>query len=157
VDRELDELTASLPAVCLEGPRGAGKTTTALQRATEVFELDNPDTLSVVAADPERIVQAGGTVVVDEWQRMPYTWDLVRRAVDENPQPGRFILTGSASPATPPTHSGAGRIVSVRMRPLSLCERRDAPPSQVAGGLRGRNGHHDIVRENPRRRHERPR
>ncbi|MCY4036160.1 MAG: DUF4143 domain-containing protein, partial [bacterium] len=127
VDRELDELTASLPAVCLEGPRGIGKTTTALQRATEVFELDDPHTLSVVAADPERIVRAAGTVVVDEWQRMPYTWDLVRRSVDENPQPGRFILTGSASPATPPTHSGAGRIVSVRMRPLSLCERRDAP------------------------------
>ena len=127
VDRELDELIAGLPAICLEGPRGTGKTTTSIQRASTCFELDNPDGLSILQADPQRIAREPGTVVVDEWQRMPYSWDLVRRAVDEDSRPGRFILTGSGSPLSPPTHSGAGRIVSVRMRPLSLCERRDVP------------------------------
>ena len=127
VDGELDELITGLPAICLEGPRGTGKTTTAIQRASTCFELDNPDALAVLQANPQRLVRESGTVVVDEWQRMPYSWDLVRRAVDEDSQPARFILTGSSSPVTPPTHSGAGRIVSIRMRPLSLCERRDAP------------------------------
>lgn len=127
VDDELDELAAGLPALCVEGPRGVGKTTTALQRASTCFELDDPAVLSVAQADPRRIVEAPATVVVDEWQRLPAVWDLVRRAVDQDPRPGRFLLTGSAPPLTAPTHTGAGRIVSVRLRPLSLCERSDAP------------------------------
>jgi uncharacterized protein len=61
---------------------------------------------------------------IDEWQRLPEIWDLVRRSVDRDPSPGRFLLTGSATPAADaPTHSGAGRIVRVRLRPLSLPER----------------------------------
>ncbi|MGZ8650042.1 MAG: ATP-binding protein, partial [Solirubrobacteraceae bacterium] len=59
----------------------------------------------------------------DEWQRLPQVWDLVRRAVDDGAPPGSFLLTGSALPVPPPTHSGAGRIVTVRMRPLALSER----------------------------------
>lgn len=127
VDDELDELIAELPAISLEGPRAVGKTTTALLRAESCFELDDPDVLDVLGADPRRLIGEPGPVVVDEWQRMPQSWDLVRRAVDEDMSPGRFILTGSASPSMPPTHTGAGRIISVRMRPLGLCERRDAP------------------------------
>lgn len=96
VDRELDELSAGLPALCVEGPRGAGKTTTALQRALTCFELDDPAVLSVAQADPRRNVEAPAMVVIDEWQRLPAVWDLVRRAVDQDLRPGRFLLTGSA-------------------------------------------------------------
>ena len=128
VDDELDDLLAELPAVSVEGPRAVGKTTTALERAAECFRLDDDDILEIVEADPVRLVQGRGPIVVDEWQRMPATWDLVRRAVDEDSSPGRFILTGSASPSVPPTHTGAGRIVTVRMRPLALAERWDATP-----------------------------
>jgi len=53
----------------------------------------------------------------------------VRRAVDDDGSSGRFLLTGSATPNTAPTHSGADRIVSVRMRRLSLAERLDRPPT----------------------------
>ena len=60
--------------------------------------------------------------LIDEWQLFPATWDTVRRAVDADPTPGRFILTGSASLSGAPTHSGAARIVPVRMRPISLAE-----------------------------------
>jgi uncharacterized protein len=77
----------------------------------------------IVAADPRRIVEEGGPVLVDEWQRVPATWDVVRRAVDARLPSGPFLLTGSASAANPGTHSGAGRIISMRMRPLSLAER----------------------------------
>jgi len=52
----------------------------------------------------------------------------VRRAVDDDPSPGRFILTGSAATASG-THSGAGRIVRLRMRPLTLSERGVAEPT----------------------------
>lgn len=68
-------------------------------------------------------------MLIDEWQRVPESWDVVRRAVDANPGPGQYLLTGSASPRQPPTHSGAARIVTVRMRPLTLAERRVGSPT----------------------------
>lgn len=67
--------------------------------------------------------------MIDEWQHVPETWDLVRRAVDAGAAPGTFLLTGSAFPAGSGTHSGAARIPTVRLRPLSLAERIDASPS----------------------------
>lgn len=129
LDAELDELLTGLPAISVEGPKGVGKTTTAQRRAKTVFQLDQPLTREIIAADPSRLTEAAGPVLVDEWQQLPMTWDLIRRAVDHNPAPGRFLLTGSASPQTPPTHSGAGRIVPLRMRPLTLPERGVSEPT----------------------------
>ena len=123
VDTELDEILPSLPAVSLEGPRGVGKTSTAARRGGTVVRLDDPGILEVLAAQPDRLTRGNPPVVIDEWQRYPPSWDLVRRAVDRDPAGGRFILTGSATPTAAPTHTGAGRIVPVRMRPLTLPER----------------------------------
>lgn len=123
VDRELDELLLGLPAISLEGPKGVGKTATALRRARTVYALDEPAQRELWRADPERLERSPGPVLLDEWQREPSVWDAVRRSVDRAPDPARFLLTGSASPTTEPTHSGAGRIVTVRMRPMSLAER----------------------------------
>ncbi len=129
IDDELDELFAGLPAISIDGPKGVGKTATATQRAVTVRRLDDPATLEVALADPQSITNAPEPILIDEWQRWQPSWDLVRRAVDDRPTPGRFLLTGSASPQTPQTHSGAGRIVTVRMRPLSLAEREVAMPT----------------------------
>lgn len=129
VDGELNQLLSELAAVSLDGPKGIGKTSTARQRGETYFELDNPATLEVVRADPSRLVTGKEPIVIDEWQRFPSSWDVVRRAIDLDSRPGRFILTGSASPKSPPTHSGAGRIVTVRMRPFTLAERQVGKPT----------------------------
>ena len=123
LDDELDELADALSAIAIEGPKGVGKTRTALQRARTAHRLDDPAVLAVARAEPSRLLDGNRPVLIDEWQRLPPIWDLVRRAVDDGAPPGSFLLTGSASPDPPPTHSGAGRIVSVRMRPLSFSER----------------------------------
>ncbi len=123
IDDELDELMTGLPAIALEGARGVGKTTTATRRSGAVFQLDDPDQLEVLSADLSQLGAEPGTVVIDEWQRHPPVWDYVRRQVDAGAPPGRYVLTGSALPAEAPAHSGAGRIVQLRMRPLSLAER----------------------------------
>jgi predicted AAA+ superfamily ATPase len=76
-------------------------------------------------------------ILIDEWQRMPASWDVVRRAVDTSPTPARFLLTGSAEPAGAQTHTGAGRIVPIRMRPLSLVERGIVASVSLADMLDG--------------------
>lgn len=129
LDVELDELIAELPAISIEGAKGVGKTETASRRARTVHMLDRAEVLRLAEADAGRLLKAEPPILIDEWQRLPETWDLVRRAVDAGAPPGRFLLTGSASPPGAATHSGAGRIAPVRMRPLSLAERFADSPS----------------------------
>ena len=99
---------------------------------------------------------ADGTVLIDEWQRHPPLWDLVRRRVDAGAPPGRFLLTGSAEPTEEPTHTGAGRIVRLRMRPLGLAERPRRADRRLRSMLAGERpavsgtsdmGVHDYVAE----------
>jgi predicted AAA+ superfamily ATPase len=126
IDDELDEylVVEGVPiAVVLEGPRAVGKTSTAAQRATTRYDLDDEAQRAIVASDLDRAVAARPPVLIDEWQYYPPIWDRVRRAVDDHTQPGPFLLTGSAAPQDPGTHTGAGRMLTVRMRPLSLAER----------------------------------
>ena len=127
VESEIAELMSGLSAIALEGPKGVGKTATAERRAQTIYRLDDEAQRQVVGASPKVALQAAPPVLIDEWQRLPQIWDAVRRAVDDGASPGRYLLTGSALPAdgavgTRP-HTGAGRIVSIRMRPMSLAER----------------------------------
>lgn len=138
LDDELDELMQGLSAVAVEGAKAVGKTATASQRAGTVHQLDDPSQRAVAEADLDRLLRGRPPVLIDEWQYTPPVWDRIRRAVDAGAAPGRFLLTGSASPADTGTHSGGGRIVSLRMRPWSLAERVDQPATvSVAQLLEG--------------------
>lgn len=129
VDDELDALLPELPAVALEGPKAVGKTETAEQRAGTTYRLDNSAVRNLIQASPGQILRGDSPILIDEWQRVPETWDVVRRAVDKEPTPGRFLLTGSATPSRRPTHSGAGRIAVLRIRPMTLPERSVETPT----------------------------
>jgi uncharacterized protein len=135
VDVELEELASALPAIAIIGAKGVGKTATASRRAASAHALDDPSQRSVARADPARLLDSSPPVLIDEWQHVPECWDLVRRAVDAGADPGSYLLTGSASPAEVETHSGAGRIVSIRMRPLALSERGLETPSVSLSAL----------------------
>jgi hypothetical protein len=138
VDTKLDELIEGLPAISLEGPKGVGKTATAQRRARTVIALDDPSARSLLEADPGRLDTSPTPILIDEWQRDPVVWDRVRRSVDRDPSGGRFLLTGSATPVVAPTHSGAGRIVRMRMRPMTLAERQvDATTVRLSDLLAG--------------------
>jgi uncharacterized protein len=127
IDRELDELFAQLPAVLIDGPKGVGKTATASRRAATQRRLDNQSEAAVLAADATVIAGDPTPLLIDEWQRVPAVFDVVRRLVDDDPRGGRFLLTGSAPNRQ--THSGAGRIATMRMRPLTLPERGIEEPT----------------------------
>ena len=139
IDTRLATLLDGLPAVNIEGARGVGKTWTASRHARTLIAVDDPDERAQLAHLGRRFTASlDYPVVLDEWQRLPETWDRVRRAIDDDPAPGRFILTGSASPAQAPVHTGAGRIVNIRMRPLSLAERSlEAPTISLAALITG--------------------
>lgn len=129
VDDELDELMVAPFAIAIDGPKGVGKTATALRRADTVLRLDEGPVRQVVAADPTRALSADGVTLIDEWQHLPMIWDRVRRRVDEASE-AAYLLTGSATPAaTGDTHSGAGRILSLRLRPMALPERGATTPT----------------------------
>lgn len=118
------------PAIALDGPKGVGKTDTAARRAATTWFLDDPAQRDVAAADFRLAAIPDGTLLLDEWQKLPQVWDAVRRQVDAGAPPGRFLLTGSATPVdAAATHSGAGRILSLRMRPMALHERGVTEPT----------------------------
>ncbi|MDR2974966.1 MAG: DUF4143 domain-containing protein [Propionibacteriaceae bacterium] len=134
VDALLDELLPELSAVAVEGAKGVGKTATAARRATRRVRLDVEEEREAFAALPFDLVPRG-TLLLDEWQRFPEAWDRVRRAVDDGAPAGSFILTGSSAPKGAAVHSGAGRIVPLRLRPLSLAERRIEQATVSLGDL----------------------
>lgn len=135
MERELDDLLAGLPAVLIEGPKAVGKTETAKQRAASRYSLDVERDYEIARGDPEHVLDAPPPVLIDEWQHLPDIWSRVRHRVDSGVPPGTYILTGSAHSLNRASHSGAGRIVSVRMRPMSIAERNDGVATVSLGGL----------------------
>jgi len=126
-DSLLEKYIKGLPAIAIEGPKAVGKTETASRYANTIFSLDNERVRESLTAEPEQINTTEPPVLIDEWQYYPDIWNRVRRSVDAGSPPGSFLLTGSAYPIGAKIHSGAGRIVTMRMRPLSLQERGLAP------------------------------
>jgi len=97
--------------------------------------LDRAGEQQIAEADPDGLLIGDRPVLIDEWQRTPAVWDAVKRAVDADPSGGSFLLTGSAPFGDAPTHSGAGRILALRMRPLTLPERGICIPTVSLAAL----------------------
>jgi hypothetical protein len=136
IDNELDELFGQIPAIAIDGPKAVGKTTTAEQRVLGLLRLDSNANREAMHADPGLLLSRPRPLLIDEWQKVPEVWDVVRRAVDDDPTGGQFLLAGSASPRHGATaHSGAGRIGRLRMRPMTLSERGIASPTVSLGEL----------------------
>lgn len=124
-DAHLESRLNATGAVLIEGPRGSGKTETALRVARSVVRLDRDETArSAGLLDPSLLLDGDRPRLIDEWQLVPAVWNHVRGAVDDRPgQTGQFILTGSAVPADDATrHSGALRFTRLRLRTMSLAE-----------------------------------
>lgn len=128
-------MMAGLPAIAIDGPKAVGKTASAARRAATVYRLDDEGERAIAEAEPSRLLEGEHPILIDEWQRLPESFDRVRRAVDQGAPPASFLLTGSASPTDPPTHSGAGRIVRIRLRPMTLAERGLGPSTVSLGEL----------------------
>ncbi len=132
VDPLLDELLAQLPAMLVLGPRTAGKTTTLERRAATVVRLDRQTGATAFEADPDVALRGlPEPVLLDEWQRVPGILGAVRRAVEADPRPNRFYVTGSVrAELEHEVWPGTGRLVRLTMYPMTVREQlgRSGPP-----------------------------
>ena len=133
VDPLLDELVGQLPAIFITGPRATGKTTTAARRAATVVRLDREAEAAAFRADPDAALRGlPEPVLLDEWQVVPGVLGAVKRAVDADPRPGRFLVTGSArSELEGDLWPGTGRLVRVPMVGMAVRE-QTGPGGAVA-------------------------
>lgn len=130
-DKKVDEYLAAFGAVCIEGPKWCGKTWTAAYHSRSEIYIGDPannfQNRQLAELSPELVLDGQAPRLIDEWQEVPPLWDAVRYRVDQTPERGQFILTGSATPNHKGIlHSGAGRIARLRMRPMSLYESGDS-------------------------------
>lgn len=124
--------------VIINGARQTGKSTLAElclrdSRGSARRYLDDPRTRASATADPVAFVNAPGTMLIDEVQRVPELWLTIKHTVDRDPRPGRFLLTGSARllglsqlPDALP-----GRSETIELFPLSQGEINDGPDGFV--------------------------
>ncbi len=134
IDAKLPRYLKAFGATHIQGPKGAGKTTTAEQYAQSALYVRDPATAANIyltaTTIPSCLLQGEKPRLIDEWQLVPWVWDAIRMDCDWSPQRGRYLLT-SSFPALPGStmHSGAGRIAGLVMRPMSLYESKDSTGS----------------------------
>lgn len=131
IDKVLEKKLRMHGAVLIEGCKWCGKSTTAAQQAKSILELQNPETrsdnLELAKTKPSILLEGEKPRLIDEWQDAPVLWDAIRYDLDKSALKGQYILTGSATPLKDtPRHTGTGRIVRLRMRPMSLLESGDS-------------------------------
>jgi predicted AAA+ superfamily ATPase len=131
------------PVVVLTGPRQAGKSTLAQSivhpSKSHIFDLEDPRDLSRLGEPTLSLPLLDGTVVIDEAQRSPALFPVLRVLVDEDRRPGRFLVLGSASPDLIglSAESLAGRVTFVELPGLMITDVGTQKLSQLwlRGGL----------------------
>ena len=137
LDRLLPEMLAEHPAVMVTGARAAGKTTTAIRHAATVVRLDREAEAFAFRADPDAALRGRQEpVLLDEWQAVPGVLGAVKRLVDADPRPGRFLLTGSVrAEGDAQSWPGVGRVIRLEMHPLTVAERFGRSPRPLVDRL----------------------
>lgn len=150
IERNLRECLKDTPVAIITGPRQSGKTTLA-RHLLEIFKsedsgsyltLDDENILTVARNDPIGLLRnQPRPVIIDEIQRAPELIRTIKLLVDEDRQPGAFILTGSADLMTLPAlaDSLAGRAEFITLYPFSQIELKQGPA--------GRQEEHDIINQ----------
>jgi uncharacterized protein len=148
-EARLETALGRAPVVVLVGPRQAGKSTLARTvvepTPTNVFDLEDPRDVARLGDATSSLPLLDGTVVIDEAQRVPDLFPMLRVLVDADRRPGRFLVLGSASPALigMAAESLAGRVAIIELpglRPIdfepeqfdTLWRRGGLPPATLA-------------------------
>lgn len=140
IENSISEALETSGVVVVAGPKFCGKTTTCLQFAKSKYILDTKPKIQFAQSDPAAILAGKAPRLIDEWQTVPDLWNQARTIVDRRKSKfGQFLFTGSSTPADMDDifHSGAGRIVTVAMKPMSLYESLESRGSVSLDSLFG--------------------
>lgn len=134
VERRAEEALSDTPVVLIVGPRRAGKTTLVRkmgEAGRTYITLDDQTVLDAAQSDPAGFIRGLNKATIDEIQRAPDLLLAIKKTVDEDYRPGRFLLTGSANVLTLPrvADSLAGRMETLQMLPLAKAEIEGRSPS----------------------------
>ncbi|RKY10332.1 MAG: AAA family ATPase [Planctomycetota bacterium] len=146
IQKELLVCAKEYPAVTILGPRQSGKTTLSKMAFPDhaYCSLEEPDTRREAKNDPKGLLAGfSGGVILDEIQRVPELLSYLQGLIDANPDPGRFILTGSHQPQVhhAVSQSLAGRTAMLELLPFSTDEiaqygrKADCPYEMILKGF----------------------
>lgn len=123
-ENELQRKLKSSGCVLVTGPKFCGKSTMCERFAESKTELKTTNAIMLAQADPESALQGETPHLIDEWQKSPEIWNVIRNDLDKDYIFGKYILTGSTTPVNEKNiqHTGAGRISTLLLRPFSLYE-----------------------------------
>ena len=143
IQARIAEALTDTPVVLVAGPRQAGKTTLVRQEAEHgmrYLTLDDELTLLSAREDPAGMIRSLDRAVIDEIQRAPQLLLAIKKSVDEDRRPGRFLLTGSANLMALPSmaDSLAGRMETLTLLPLSQSEVRSRTANWIDAAFAGR-------------------
>lgn len=141
IEKNIERKMKSSGAVLVAGPKFCGKTTTCMRFQKSFLKLSTKQAITMARMNPKGALQGEKPRLIDEWQKAPDIWNQVRDDLDMDYQFGKYILTGSSTPAdkTEVHHSGAGRITPVKMRPMSLWESNESKGEVSLSELFGQN------------------
>jgi hypothetical protein len=143
IERRAEEALSDTPVVLIVGPRRAGKTTLVRkmgQNGRTYITLDDQTALEAAHSDPVGFIRGLDRAIIDEVQRAPDLLLAIKKTVDEDYRPGRFLLTGSANVLTLPriADSLAGRMETIQMLPLARAEIKGHRPTFLERLFEGR-------------------
>jgi predicted AAA+ superfamily ATPase len=151
-EKTLSRYAKGFPVVCIAGPRQSGKTTLAKKAfpGKPCFSLEDPDTAQLVSADPRGFFGSyPDGLILDEAQYIPEIFAWLKSAVDANPKPGRYIVTGSRQfhLLDKVSESLAGRAALLTLLPFTVEElkRSNSPKKYRVPHKLGQDGGNTVI------------
>ena len=128
IEKRIERKLKSSGAVLVAGPKFCGKTTTCMLYQNSYIKLNTKQSIAMARLNPKGVLIGDQPRLIDEWQKAPDIWNHIKDDLDFDYQFGKYILTGSSTPAdkTDVHHSGAGRIAPLLMRPMTLWESKES-------------------------------
>lgn len=129
IEKNIKEALETSGVVVIEGPKFCGKSTTSKLFSKSDYILNSREKIQLANSDPKALLNGDVPRLIDEWQLAPDLWNAARSEIDSRKKKfGQFIFTGSSTPVNKIDiyHSGAGRMVKIKMNSLSLSESRES-------------------------------
>ena len=99
IESKIERTLRTSGAIVVAGPKFCGKTTTCMKYQKSYIKLNTKQSIELASMNPAMVLNGDKPRLIDEWQKVPDIWNQVKNNLDENYSFGKYILTGSSTPA----------------------------------------------------------